>query len=193
MKRGHVCSRCMKKFESESALKFHIKAKHRSYYFGRSVAPWIALIAVFLITGVYVAPYVAQPQQTQTTTLDKNSLLNMYLKGNEQVSMHIHARLRVLVDGEEIKVPANIGIAADGRMRVIHTHDETGLIHVESPVWMDFTLGDFLAIWGKTISDECFDNYCGKVRVTVNAAEVKDPLNIILRDGDEIIIAISTK
>jgi hypothetical protein len=107
--------------------------------------------------------------------------------------MHIHQRLKILVDGVEVKVPANIGITPDGRMRVIHTHDETGVIHVESPRCAEFTFGDFLKIWGKSLNSTCFDRYCGKIRFTANGVEVIDPLNYVLRDRDELVLKVITK
>jgi hypothetical protein len=97
------------------------------------------------------------------------------------------------VDGAEIKVPANIGIAPDGRMRVIHTHDETGVIHIESPKHMEFTFGDFLKIWGKNLNSTCFDRYCGRIRFTANGVEVADPLNYVLRDKDELVLEVFTR
>lgn len=42
----------------------------------------------------------------------------------------------------DVKVQADIGIASDGHIKVIHTHDETGIANVESPVHMDSTFGD---------------------------------------------------
>lgn len=36
----------------------------------------------------------------------------------------------------------------------IHTHDDTGIIHIESPVKRDFTLADFFAVWNKPFSKD---------------------------------------
>ena len=58
---------------------------------------------------------------------------------------------------------------------------------------MEFTLGDLMKVWGKRLDDNCFDTYCGKVRVIVNGQEVQDPLNYVMRDRDEITIEVSTK
>jgi len=98
-----------------------------------------------------------------------------------------------LVVGAGVKVPSNIGITPDGRMRVIHTHDETGVIHVESPRYAEFTFGDFLKIWVKSLNSTCFDRYCGKIRFTANGVEVIDPLNYVLMDRDELVLEVITK
>lgn len=59
-------------------------------------------------------------------------------------------------------VPAEIGIARElwydhsldqfgpskALLAPLHTHDESGTIHIESVVNRDYTLGEFLSIWG---------------------------------------------
>jgi hypothetical protein len=46
-------------------------------------------------------------------------------------------------------VPANIGIDEQaGYLTSLHTHDATGIIHVESPTRRSFNLGDFFDVWG---------------------------------------------
>jgi len=186
-----VCSRCGRKFDSSAGLKQHLRAKHRGAYFFRYILPYL-LIGVILLAGVsYSLPYLTQPRQTGVLTPDKEKLLNTWLSGGENLAMHIHSKLRIFVDGVEVRVPANIGIAPDGKMRVIHTHDETGVIHIESPIYTEFTLGDFMRVWGKRLDDSCFDTYCGTVRVMVNGAEIQDPLSHPFRDGDEITIEVT--
>ena len=62
-----------------------------------------------------------------------------------RLGMHIHATLSMAVDGEPLKIPANIGVTS-GCLRPLHTHDESGTIHIEHPRQVDFTLGDFLRV-----------------------------------------------
>jgi hypothetical protein len=65
---------------------------------------------------------------------------------------HYHAHLSVFVDGEEVEVPANIGIEGED-MTPIHTHDARGVIHIESRVKGDtYTLGQLFKEWGVTLS-----------------------------------------
>ena len=62
---------------------------------------------------------------------------------------HIHAQLSVYNEALLVTVPANIGI--DHRHHIettIHTHDQTGIIHMEAPRPYPYTLGDLFAIWG---------------------------------------------
>ncbi|UFS61031.1 hypothetical protein [Subtercola endophyticus] len=65
------------------------------------------------------------------------------------VPEHIHAHLTVSINGVEQTVPANTGInAVTGVTQPLHTHDTTGILHVESPVQETFELGRFFDEWG---------------------------------------------
>ena len=67
----------------------------------------------------------------------------------EGEALHTHQHIDIYVDGQPVVVPAYIGInATEGFLSPIHTHDSTGIIHVESPTVRDFTLGEFFDVWG---------------------------------------------
>jgi hypothetical protein len=68
----------------------------------------------------------------------------------EQAVFHIHAHLDVYVDGQHRTVPAFIGIIPNSCLYWIHTHDPTGIIHIEAPEYKTFTLGQFLDVWSKS-------------------------------------------
>lgn len=67
----------------------------------------------------------------------------------EGTALHFHSHLDILVDGEPVTVPANIGIDPSGRgMSELHTHDERGVLHVEAPsADARYTLGQVFAQW----------------------------------------------
>jgi hypothetical protein len=69
--------------------------------------------------------------------------------GGEGNALHIHAHLDVLVNGQKVPVPANLGIARSGaELAELHTHDDTGVIHVESPTKdKRFNLGEVFSEW----------------------------------------------
>ena len=57
-------------------------------------------------------------------------------------------------------MPSQIGIKPDDRcLYWLHTHDNSGIIHVESPEKRDFTLGQFFDIWNKTFDNCKIFNY----------------------------------
>lgn len=94
---------------------------------------------------------------------------------------HIHPHLRIVKSGKDIIIPANIGIKP-GCMNALHTHDTSGTIHVESPQKRDFALGDFFAVWNKSLED--FGTTTP--RMTVNDAENTELLDYPMKDKDKI-------
>lgn len=79
------------------------------------------------------------------------------------IRMHIHPQLSILIRGASETLPANIGIGRDlwtdhsldrygvNGLSPLLTRDSSGAIHVESNTLRDFSLNDFLAVWGKSI------------------------------------------
>jgi hypothetical protein len=109
---------------------------------------------------------------------------------------HIHPMLSIVLNGKKEVIPANIGIT-DICMHPLHTHDDTGTIHVESPVEKDFTLGDFFAVWGKDFSNIKILDYTADanrvITMTVNGVKVDTFENTILKDKDQIVITYGPK
>jgi hypothetical protein len=105
---------------------------------------------------------------------------------------HIHPVLTILVRGEQVPIPNNVGIR-ENCMTVIHTHSSDGVIHVESPETRDFTLGDFFAVWEQPFSkDELMTHKVdagSRIRVTVDGQEVDTYETTLLRDGQQIVIS----
>jgi len=65
-------------------------------------------------------------------------------------SMHIHPYLRILISGQNITIPADNGMSSSC-MEPIHTHDISGILHVEAPSTnTQYTLGQFFQVWSAT-------------------------------------------
>jgi hypothetical protein len=107
--------------------------------------------------------------------------------------MHIHPHLEIIKAGKEKRVPSQIGIKpslwhdheydkymGDMGAAAVHTHDSSGILHVESSVTMNYTLGDFYKIWGQSIP-------AGST-VTADGKNVAHPNNLVLKDGENIVI-----
>ncbi len=62
---------------------------------------------------------------------------------------HFHPHLDILVAGKAVPVAANIGIiAATGQMSELHTHDDSGVLHVEAPdKARRYVLGQLFGEW----------------------------------------------
>lgn len=112
----------------------------------------------------------------------------------EGTALHIHQHLDLIVDGRHVLVPAGIGIDARGLfISPLHTHDPSGIIHVESPVVRRFTLGEFFGVWGVRLTKRCLGGYCagaGKtLRVYVNGRRYRgDPRRVPLTSHEEIAV-----
>ncbi len=104
---------------------------------------------------------------------------------------HIHPHLKISINGQEERIPKDIGIKPLC-MNSLHTHDDSGTLHVESPEKRDFTLSDFFAVWNKIFNKDQILGYKVDekylIRETVNGKEVQTYENTILIDKDEIII-----
>jgi hypothetical protein len=119
------------------------------------------------------------------------NLAALYEEGN---ALHIHQHLDILVNSKPVIVAAGIGINPVARfISPLHTHDVSGVIHVESDVMRDFTLGQFFDVWGVRLSKDCVGGYCAKgtdtLRVFVNGKSISgDPRNLVLREHQEIAV-----
>ncbi|HVW71544.1 MAG TPA: hypothetical protein VHB93_00115, partial [Candidatus Paceibacterota bacterium] len=84
-----------------------------------------------------------------------------------------------------------------GFISPIHVHDDTNIIHVESPYTATFTLGEFFDIWGVRFTQDCVGGYCASgsdaLKVFVNGAPYSgDPRTLALDAHQEIVIAFGT-
>ena len=98
----------------------------------------------------------------------------------EKLVFHIHAHLAIFVNGKQRQVPFGIGIGpplrgqnfpagpfvmSGGCFMWLHTHTADGIIHMEAPTQISFTLGELLDIWGQKLSSP----RVGPARGTVTA------------------------
>jgi hypothetical protein len=109
-------------------------------------------------------------------------------------SYHVHALLHVYVDGGAVTVPANIGIdLSQGIESSLHTHDTSGVIHMEAVHSYPFTLADFFEVWGVRFSSTQLGAYSDSgsktVQVYVNGHQISDPTSYVLKADDNIVVA----
>jgi len=114
------------------------------------------------------------------------------IQGPKPLVEHIHPHLNVTFDGTPLTVPSQIGIDSSlwkdhsldqygtPGFAPLHTHDVSGTIHVESTINRNYTLGEFLNIWGG------LDTSGKTVRANVDGKPVSNFRDIILRDGEQI-------
>jgi len=109
----------------------------------------------------------------------------------EGAVFHIHPHLTLLDHGKAVEVPANIGIP--GRcLYWLHTHTNDGIIHVESPQFGDFTLGEFFDIWGQPLSATAAGPAhvrTGQLKVYVNGTPYRgNPRKIVFAQHTDIVL-----
>ncbi len=76
--------------------------------------------------------------------------------GAEGTVLHTHEHLDVFVHGKRVTVPARSGSTRPGSSSPpLHTHDASGVIHVESPTERAFSLGEFFDVWGVLFTRDC--------------------------------------
>ncbi|HSB46615.1 MAG TPA: hypothetical protein VLD37_01275 [Candidatus Bilamarchaeum sp.] len=152
--------------------------------------PKYVLVSVLLFFAIFLAAQMLLPQ----TVPEGTDLLNYRYTEDTRLQLHIHPWLEIWIDGKNESIPANIGIDGGG-IRVIHTHDETGKIHVESPWPHEFYLKDFFYIWGKRFDSECIFEFCTDANHTldvyVDGARSGLYGDIPLEDGQKIKIVYS--
>jgi len=117
---------------------------------------------------------------------------------------HHHVHLDIFDNGNPVTVPGGIGIvdpvsdpfegsgSAVGIYSPLHTHDTSGIVHVEaSAPPLDMTLGQFFDVWQVRIGNGCLGATCTGLRAWVNGVEwTGDARSIPLTQHAEIVLAL---
>jgi hypothetical protein len=126
----------------------------------------------------------------------------------EALAYHIHAHLQIFVNGTQKNIPYGIGIvppysldsssgspfvSGGAKFYYLHTHDETGVIHVESPTKRQYTLGNFFDVWKQPLSSTQVGPNKGALTVYVDGKVFTgDPRSIVLTEFKKIQIDVGT-
>jgi hypothetical protein len=103
----------------------------------------------------------------------------------DSVVTHFHPHLTIMIGNKQQTIPTGIGVLGDKGVLPIHTHDSSGILHVETIVPnMTFRLKDFFAIWGQTFTSTDILGHQAdahhKIVMTVNGVPSKAFGNLIL-------------
>ena len=111
---------------------------------------------------------------------------------------HVHAHIAIFVNGHQRRVPAGVGIpeprleehlsnglfmdaGPTNCLYWLHVHSNDGIIHVEAPSKMNFTLGQFFDIWQQPLGPQQVGPAHGPVVAFVNGKRFNgDPRDIPL-------------
>jgi hypothetical protein len=108
-------------------------------------------------------------------------------------TFHIHALLHIYVNGLLSNLPANIGLdSAKGLESSMHTHDRTGIIHMEAPHPFNYTLGDFFSVWGVKLGPAQVGGLSGyggdHLHFYLNGKPLSNPAALVLHKDDSVVI-----
>ena len=114
---------------------------------------------------------------------------------------HVHALLQVYINGTKETVPAGIGFCGSGSNLAacasMHTHDNSGIMHMEASRRFPFTMGDFFNVWGVLLTQHCIGPYCDgsgrTLRVYLNGKPyVGDPTQLPLTQHEDVVVTYGT-
>jgi hypothetical protein len=119
--------------------------------------------------------------------------------GQEQLAFHIHQHLDIFIDGKAVKVPQAIGFGIDPQtgkpsyITELHTHNNLGILHVESAQTLRYQLGQFFGEWGVRLTRSCIGNFkggCGLQWYLNGKRQTGDPAKLVLKNHEEIAIVV---
>ena len=116
--------------------------------------PLLAIaVGGILVVGLIVAIVISSRSPSNSVDPTINGIP---CQSNEQLAVHYHAHLSIIVGGNETTLPAGVGIDQTTQcLYWLHVHATDGIIHIEAPrasAARQFTLGDIFDIWGKPLS-----------------------------------------
>lgn len=114
--------------------------------------------------------------------------------GLENLTYHIHAHLSLFNYGDQVAIPQSIGIINSGAsFYTLHTHESSGIIHVEAPAPGTYTLGQFFDIWGQPLTSANVAGLMGTVTIYINGnLYTGDLASIPLTAHEQITLEVGT-
>ncbi len=198
------CNICGSKFENSDKLAQHKIEAHKeknskekskvSQSSRYKVTGITASVAVVIILMVYYSDTPPTTIPPPAVSLSPTGIIQgVQCDPVEGSVFHVHAHLDIIVDSKQITIPAGIGIKPNECLYWLHTHNTSGVIHIESPTQTTFTLGQFIQVWDNTpgISPTFEELTHGdkNLKVFVNGTEVNDSYGSIqLSAHDEIVL-----
>ncbi|MGI0147972.1 MAG: hypothetical protein ACREDF_00365 [Thermoplasmata archaeon] len=134
----------------------------------------IILVVVLLgVGGFYLLPYLSPPSSLPCVS-------------GEGRTYHWHTDLSIDSGGSPVTIPANVGISFTC-MRLLHTHDANGRIHIEPDTPEQnrlYTIGEFFQVWGKSFGSPTV--------MHVNGTLVTPSPGVVLYDNEQIHIGYAS-
>jgi hypothetical protein len=109
------------------------------------------------------------------------------------VNYHVHAVMRIYIEGKRIPLASQIGIdAQEEYLAPLHTHDSSGIIHMEATEPYPFKLSQFIAVWGIKFTNTQLGAYKdenGKeLALYANGTRVASPIEYVMKPHDKLVL-----
>ena len=162
----------------------------------------------------------AAPWPRPNDTLARAQREGLTPQRKESFTFHIHVLVDIFVNGRAVALPSGLGIdirvpgvrtgplpgggtgyggislCASPCIAPLHTHDPSGIVHVESPEKKDYTLGQFFNEWAVRLDGTCVGGYCApqaKIAVFINGKRHDgNPADIVFVDHDVLAIVVGS-
>jgi hypothetical protein len=169
-------------------------ARNKGIAIGAIIAA-VALVIIGIGYYVYMTNH-AQVASATETVVDPNypPVDGVYCDSLEQTAYHYHALLAMYINGQAVSLPSQIGITSDCYYW-LHTHDTSGVIHIESPNNHTYTLGNLLDEWSQHFSSLGFYSQLNSPNwdVWINGKVYTGDLhNIVLKPHEIITLAYNS-
>lgn len=165
-----------------------------------SELPLLPIVVGVLLLGAAVSLIVVALASSKGSSTAGQTIDGIQCQSNEQLAVHYHAHLSIVIDGNETVLPAGIGIDNTNQcLYWTHTHQTDGVIHIEAPqssAKRKFTLGNFFDVWQKPLDPTHIgDTTIGKNQKLVMFVDGKpytgNPRNIVLGAHTLVVLEIT--
>lgn len=162
------------------------------------------IVAALLGVGIYLSIQDSKPLESNdfsrvpTSSELQNNMAKAGLEPPQEEGqvLHIHQHLEMVVNGNNVVIPANLGVGF-AYLSPFHTHDTTGIVHAEVAEGKDLKLGQFFDQWGIDLNDNCVGSYCAddnnKLVVGVNGQPITNVRDYVVKQYDKIYIWYGSK
>ncbi len=171
-------------------------ARLRSFIVSQPLPIAVALLFLAVFASLVV---LLQREQSNAQPVLGQPVANIKCDQGEQTAVHYHAHLAILYHGTPVPIPALVGIPNQGQcLYWLHTHDTTGVIHVEAPSSASkrtFTLGEFFQVWRQPLNSKRVASLdVGKgeqLKIWVDGKPYRgDPNQVALKSHAQIVLQI---
>jgi hypothetical protein len=132
------------------------------------------------------------------------SIVTVEFAAANTLRIHIHPQLSITLNGSPVQVPAQIGIDPSlwkdhsldqygvGGLAPLHTHDTSGTIHVESNTARNFTLHQFLAVWGQPADGSAINGHLVSSLSVDGQPQPFPTQDVAFKDKQQIAMTLAT-